>query len=806
MAARTVLRARCGGVAMTAMSVSSSGIGKSVPRREDARLTTGGGRYSDDWRFEGQAFAVMVRSPHAHARIRSVDARAAMTCPGVIAVLTGADARADGLGPIPHTPFGLGTADIPMANSDGTPYRVVPHQVIAHDKARFGGEVVAMVLADSVSQARDAAERVEVEYEVLPAVTDTLEALRADAPRVDDAAPSNVCLDAVLGDEAATRAAFARAAHVVHFETQVQRVTAMPLEPRASTGLFDAATGQYTLYACSSGAVRLRNDLATVLGVTPDRVRVVIGDVGGHFGARGMITPECVLTAWAARRIGRPVKWTCERHEAFVSDYQGRDLAVSADLALDAEGRFLAMRGSNVGNLGACTGNFQPLQKGVEIMSSLYRVPVVHFRARAVVSNTPPTRPYRSAGRPEVMYVMERLIDLAARECGFDRVELRRCNLIAPHELPYRNPFGMVYDNGNYADAMEQALALGDWAGFETRRAAARANGRWLGIGVANYVDTATGAPRERAEVTVCPEGRIEVVIGTVSTGQGHDTTFAQLISEWLGVPLDEVVIRTGDTAFVSVGGGTHSGRGMRQASIVIWNASREIIERGTQLAARLLECSAADVRFEAGRFHLSGTDRAVALYEVARAAQAMPGPTDAAPAALAAVSDIVNDTAAYPYGAHVCEVAVDGETGVVSIERYTAVDDVGRAVNPMIVDGQTHGGIVQGVGQALMEHCVHDPDSGQLLAGSFLDYPMPRADGFPSFQTCISEVPSSSHPLGIRPGGEGGTTPALGVVINAVVDALAHLGVRHVEMPATGQRVFSAIQAARQATGQEVR
>ncbi len=780
------------------LTAKGSGIGEPVRRKEDLRLITGKGCFSDDVNLPGQAFAVMVRSPHAHARILSIDIGKALAVPGVLAVLTGRDMLADGLKPVPHHPFSFHPADIRLVNKDGSPVFTAPHYPLAPDKARHVGEAVAMVIAETVAAAKDGAELVDVDYEILPAVTDTVAAARPDAPRVWDEASSNVCVDAEVGDREATAAAFARAAHIVSLKTWVQRVTGVPMEPRAGVCEYEAATRQYTLYAGSSGAVRLRNDLATMLNVPAETVRVVTRDVGGHFGTRGMIYPEFALVAWAARRVGRPVKWTCERDEAFVSDYQGRDLAVEAELALDADGSFLAMRGSNIGNAGAHTGNFQPLVKGIEIMSSIYRVPAADFRARAVVSNTTPTRPYRSSGRPEVMFVMERLIDLAARQCGFDRVELRRRNLLTEAELPHTNPFGMIYDSGAYHEVMEKALKLGDWPGFPERRAEARKRGKCRGIGVANYVDTATGVPRERAEVTVHPEGRVGVVIGTVSTGQGHETSFAQLVTEWLGVPIEKVEIITGDTEIVKVGGGTHSGRGMRLASIVIWNASRQIIERGTRIAALMLECEPSEIQFKDGRFIVDGTDRSVSLFDVAGAAQQRTDLSDELRGPLAAFSDETIDVASFPYGCHVCEVEIDPELGTVEVVRYAAVDDVGRAVNPLIIHGQIHGGIAQGVGQALLEQCYYEPGTGQLLSGSFMDYAMPRADCFPFFATEISEVPSPTHPLGMRPAGEGGTAPALAVVINAVVDALAEYGVKHVEMPATPERVWRAIREAK--------
>jgi aerobic carbon-monoxide dehydrogenase large subunit len=452
------------------------------------------------------------------------------------------------------------------------------------------------------------------------------------------------------------------------------------------------------------------------------------------------------------------------------------------------------MRGSNVGNQGAHPTNYGPLKKGVEIMSSLYRVPAAHFRARAVVSNTMLTRPYRSAGRPEVMYVMERLIDLAARECGFDRLELRRRNLLTSEELPHRNPFGMLYDSGDYPAAFQAALRLGDWDGFPARRAEAKTRGKCRGIGVANYVDTATGVPRERAEVTVHPEGRVDVVIGIVSNGQGHETTFAQLIHEWLGVDLERVRIVAGDTDIVRVGGGTHSGRGMRMGSIVIWKSAQQILEKGARIAARLLECDPSLVRYERGRFVAPDAAEGPTLFEVAAAAVRLGDLPADLRGPLQGISDEVFHEASFPYGCHVCEVEIDPELGMVAIVRYSAVDDVGRAVNPMIVHGQVHGGIAQGIGQALYEQCWYDRENGQLLTGSFMDYAMPRADQLPFFRTELSEAPCTTHPLGMRPAGEGGTTPALGAVVNAVVDALSGYGVRHVEMPTTPERIWRAI------------
>ena len=773
---------------------TSAGIGQPVRRKEDLRLVTGNGSYTDDINLPGQAYALMVRSPHAHARIRAIDIAPAMMAPGVLAVLTGRDLQADGLEPIPHKVWSQHPAELRLRERDGFQTFTAPHYALPSDKVRFVGEAVAMVIAITVAAAKDGAELVEIDYDALPAVTNTLEAAHPDAPRLFEEAGSNVVVDGELGDCAATEAAFARAAHVVKFDTWVQRVTGVPMEPRAAVGEFDPGTGRYTLYAGNGGAWRLKDDLATILGVQAEQVRVVMRDIGGNFGTRGMIYAEFALVAWAARRVGRPVKWTSDRHEAFLCDFQGRDLAVTAELAIDRDGNFLGLRGSNISNAGAHTTNYSPLQKGVEIMTTIYRIPAAYFRARAVVSNTSPTRPYRSAGRPEVMYVMERLIDLACQEHGFDRVEIRRRNLVKEDELPYRNALGMVYDSGAYHRTMDWALKTGDWDGFPARRTAARTRGRHRGIAVANYIDTATGVARERTEMTVHPDGWIDVDIGTTSQGQGHETTFAQLVNEWYDVPIEKVRIITHDTDIVKFGGGAHSGRGMRLASLIMWKATQEIVARGKRVAALLLQSKPEAITFSGGRFLVGGAEQAIDMFEVSAAMLRRTDLPEDLRGPLAATCDEVVPEASFPFGSHVCEVEIDPELGTLEIVKYCAVDDVGRAVNPMIIDGQTHGGIVQGVGQALMEQCFYDARTGQLLSGSFMDYAMPRADVFPFFDTGISEVPTPTHPLGIRPAGEGGTTPALAVTINAIVDALSEFGIRHVEMPATPERIWRAI------------
>ena len=769
------------------------GIGKPVPRAEDARLLVGQGRYSDDVSLPGQAYACLVRSPHAHARIGRIDSAAALVVPGVVAVLTGADAAGDGLGPIPHRPVPANPHEVPLKSRDGAPFFIAPHRPLPVDRARFVGEAVALVIAETPAAARDGAERVRVDWEPLPSVSVTVEAAATGAPRGWEEATSNVCVDSHAGDAATADAAFARAAHVVRLETWVQRVTGVPMEPRAAVAVYDEASGRHTLYAGSGGSVRIKSDLAATLGVPESAVRVVAREVGGNYGTRNAFYPEFALVAWAAKRLRRPVKWTCERREAFLTDYHARDLVSHAELALDGDGRFLALRGVNTSNVGAHAVSFIPLAKGIAVLPSVYHIAAASLRGRAVLSNTSPTYPYRSAGRPEVMFVIERLIDLAARHHGFDRVELRRRNLVPAGAMPYRNPVGLVYDSGDYAATQDRAVALADWAGFEARRAEARRRGRYRGIGLANYLELNTGAPRERAEITVRPEGRLDVVLGTLSAGQGHETSFAQLLAEWLGVELGDVRLITGDTDVAAVGGGSHSGRSMRLGALVLARASDEIADKGKRLAAWLLEAAPADVDFARRRFVVKGTDRSVDLFEVAAAAE-RPDAPEALRGPLAGASDETVSVPSFPFGSAVCEVEVDPETGAVEVVRYTSVDDVGRAVNPLILEGQTHGGIAAGVGQALWERCHYDPETGQMQSATFMDYVVPRADMLPAFTTEISEVPSTSNPLGLRGGGEGGTTPALGAVVNALVDALAELGVEHIEMPATPERVWRAI------------
>jgi carbon-monoxide dehydrogenase large subunit len=540
--------------------------------------------------------------------------------------------------------------------------------------------------------------------------------------------------------------------------------------------------------------VRQKGECAAILGVAADKVQVVARDIGGNFGTKNSLFPEFPLILWASKRIGRPVKWVCERSEAFLSDFQGRDLLAKLELAVDAKGKFLAIRGSHMSNLGGFGQSIVPLRKGLTICTNVYDIPLAHYRAYGVLSNTMCTTPYRSAGRPEAVYLMERLCDLAAEQTGIDRITIRRRNIIPPRKLPYKTALGTNYDNGNYEEAMDKGVALSEWKAFAKRRRESRKAGKLRGIGLANYIECTMGYPREWSKITVKPEGEVEVAIGTLSSGQGHETSFAQCVSEWLAVPFEQVKLVQGDTDIVPVGGGSHSGRSMRFASIVMGTCSNAIIGRGKRIAARMLETDPDKVAFKDGRFRSNSSQRSFDMFEIARAAQTLNDLEDELRGPLSAESDQSFTDGGYPYGCAVCEVEIEPDTGAVEIVRYSAIDDVGRAVNPMILHGQTHGAIAQGVGQALWEHCVVDPDSGQVMTGSFMDYAMPRADMLPSFGTELMEVPTPTNPLGVRAGGEGGTTPALGAVVNAVVDALRDYGVTHMDMPLTPEKIWRAI------------
>ena len=769
-------------------------IGDPVKRKEDLRLLTGRGQFSDDINEPGQLHAVMVRSPHPHAIIEGIDSVRAQGMPGVVCVLAGQDALADGLKPIPHGPMPSGPLDVHLVPKSGKIFTSA-HHVLPMDRVRYVGDPVAVVLARTLAEARSAAEAVVVDYSLLPFAIRASQARDPSAEVIHPDAGSNIALDAEAGDGLATDALFFGAAHKVRLKTWIQRVTGVPMEPRAALASFSPEDGRYTLQAGSGNVVRQRRELATVLGAPEAKVRVIARDVGGNFGTRNAFYPEFAIIAWAAGRLCRPIKWTCERSEAFLSDYGGRDLEVEAELALDEEGNFLALRSTNWSNVGAQSVSYGPLNKGVELATSVYRIPAAHVQAQAIFTNTPSTNSYRSSGRPEAMFIMERLIDLAAREHGFDRVALRRRNLIPEAAHRFTNAMGLTYDSGAYERVMDIALDRGNWESFEPRREEAAKRGRLRGIAVANYVEIASGVPRERAEVTILPDGVVEVVIGTLSSGQGHETSFAQLITDAFGVSIEEVRLVTGDTDRVSAGGGSHAGRSMRLAGVVIGKASDAVIGRARQIAGHVLGVDGASLKLTNGRFSTDGMNESVGIFELA----VLTSRPDALPedmrGPITATCDEVSKAAGFPFGSHVCEVEIDAETGTLEIVNYVAVDDVGRAVNPLILHGQAHGAIAQGLGQALSEICAYDAQSGQLLAGSFMDYAMPRAHDLPHFDTIISEIPATTNPLGIRAGGEGGTTPALAVLVNAVVDALRDYGVTHIEMPLTAARIWDAMQ-----------
>jgi aerobic carbon-monoxide dehydrogenase large subunit len=772
-------------------------IGKPIPRKEDERLVAGRGLFSDDFSVEGQGYAVMLRSPHAHARIRGIDAVQAKAMPGVLGVFTGVDCLADGLASIPHDPLPKTKYDMKLHAAGGGAVFIGPQMLLPADRVRHVGEAVAMVVAESVPQALDAAESIKVDYEVLPGVYHSEDALRPAAPVLWSEVPDNIPVDTLFGDRQATEDAFARADHVVAMDFHIERVTGVPLEPRAAFAEYDAASGRYTLHAGSGAAVRQKRELAAVLGIAPERLRVLSYDVGGNFGTRNRVFVEFALVLWAARKLGRPVKFTATRSEAFLTDYQGRDLITRVELALARNGRFLAMRATNISNVGGYCVSLSPLSKGAGLIVGPYLIPHAALRAMAVFTNTMPTNAYRSSGRPEVTFAIERLVDTAAQELGIDRIALRRKNLVRPDAMPYRNAVGMTYDSGRYRENMERAMEIADWRGFEQRRREAAKRGKLLGRGLANYVESSIGAPNEQARITVRAQRRVDVVIGTQPSGQGHETSFAQVVSDLLHVPLESVKIILGDTDVVKVGGGSHSGRSMRHAATLFAKALPDLVARGKKVAAAILQSTPDQIEFDDGRFSARGTNRTFDFLELAEEAARHDLPQDLK-GGIAVVTDHEMHDPVFPNGCAICEVEVDPETGAVALTRYASVDDVGRCINPLIVHGQTHGAIAQGVGQALWEQCYVDRESGQPLVGSLMDYGVPRADTVPPFVTEIAEVLSPTNPLGIKAGGEGGTTAAPAVVISAIVDALRDYGVRDINMPATPYNVWKTIQDAK--------
>ncbi len=763
-----------------------AGVGAPVRRREDFRLLTGGGTFSDDVSLPAQLHAVMVRSAHAHARLASVDVSAAARAPGVAAVLTARDYAADGLRGIAHGANPAGAVDWrgpALVNRDGSAPFAADQPPIVGDRVRHAGEIVAAVVAETPEAARDAAELVDVACDPLPVVTGAVRALLPGAPVLHDTCPGNVAVDAEVGDAAAAEAAFSRAAHAVEAVFEGNRVVNCQMEPRAAVAAWEG--GRLTLHAGGQGVHRHKTGLAEAFGLPPGRVRVVCRDVGGGFGPRTALYPEFVLCCWAARRLGRPVKWSGDRSEAFVSDLQARDLVVRAGLALDAEGGFLGLRADLIGNLGAHPVSFVPLANGPRLLSSVYRIGAIHARVRGALTNTVPTGPYRGAGRPEVMHAVERLIDIAAAETGFDRIGLRRRNMIGEDAFPAVTATGAVYDCGEFAACMDKALAAGRWRDFGARREEAARRGRLRGLGYASYIQAPVGAPVEHAGLSVSGDGAVTLALGTQSSGQGHETVFPQLVAGLLGVPADAVRLVTGDSDAVPAGGGTHSDRSMRLGGIVVAEAARGIVRKGAAVAERALEAAAGDIVYADGVYRVAGTDRAVGLFEAAARSEG---------GALSAGSTFRGRSPAHPNGAAVSEVEIDPETGVLTVVAHVAVDDPGRAVNPLVLEGQAHGAAAQAVGQALRENAVHDPLTGQPASGSFMDYALPRADDLPFFGTVLHEVPTAGNPLGVKGGGEGATVSGVAAFMNAVCDALGGSGARDVAMPAAPETLWRAL------------
>lgn len=776
-------------------------IGRPMPRFEDLRFVRGAGRYTDDVTLPGQVFAAFVRTPHAHANIRGIDITAAKAAPGVLAVLTGADYRAAGYGGATQVPVPTDVIDHTKPAFVDTPAKTVldePYYPLCHDRVRFVGEPVAMVIAQTMLQARDAAEMVDVDYEVLPAVVDVLDAIAPGAPVLWDKAPDNIAMDNSFGDKPAVEKLIADAHLVVEHEFRSQRVANVQMELRSSIGSYDAATDRYELLSGSQSAHRLKFYILSALKLKPEQLRVITPDVGGGFGPRTNMQPEQAVLLWAAKVVGKPVKWTADRSECFLTDYTGRDLVTRARLAFDRRGRIKAFAAELIGNVGGETVSYVSLNNGWRISPSVYVVPKAFFRVLAVMTNTVPTAPFRGAGRPEAMFVIERLMDMAARRLKLDPVEIRRRNMV-PHEtLPYRTATGLNYDSGAFAANLDHALALADWSGFPARKKEAKKRGRLAGIGVANYIEAPVGAPHERADITVMADGSVELKVGTQASGQGHETSFAQVIADQLGVHPADVRFVQGDTAKVVSGGGTHSDRSMRYAGRMIVEASADIVVQAKKVAAALLKANESDVTFDDALFSAKNSNRRLSLADIARLLDEDTALPDELRKPLKATALHTGRIPAHPTGVAVCELELDPDTGVVKITRYTSLDDVGQPINPLILHGQTHGGIAQGIGQALLEDLVYSPDDGQLLTGSFMDYGVPRAHMLPNFTVDMTEDPTHGNPLRVKGGGEGGLTPCLAAVINAVVDALAPYGIEHVEMPATPYRVWKTIAGAR--------
>jgi carbon-monoxide dehydrogenase large subunit len=778
------------------------GIGQAVRRVEDQRFTTGSGQYVGDFELARQCYGVAVLSPHAHAIIKNIDARAAKAAPRVVCVLTGADAATDKIGGIP--PFFMPES---WGGPKGFP---TTRPVLLADRVRCAGDHVAFVVAETEAQARDAAELVVVDYEPLPALVDAEQAANPQAAKIwEDCPNGNIGVTIAFGDKAATDAAFAAAKYVAAVRLVNNRVTANPIEPRCALGAYDAADGRYTLYTTSQDPHSVRTAMsASVLHVPESKIRVISPDVGGGFGMKANIYPDDVLVLWAAKRCGRPVKWTATRSESLLCDNHARDQVVYGELCLDADGKFLAIRSSAYQALGAYWWGAAtaPLFWSLMFIPSLYDVQTIDIRTSAVFTNTTPTSVYRGAGRPEAIYLIERLVERAAQVTGIDRVELRRRNLIKPEALPYHTPTHHSYDSGEFEKMMDQCLALSDWDGFAARRKASEQQGKLRGRAVTPYIELG-GVLNERMELRFDPGGTVTIIAGTHSHGQGHATAFAQLVAEWLGVPFEGINYIQGDTDKVTFGRGTYAARSSLVGGNALRVAADAVIARGREMAGALMEAAPADVEFKAGTYTVVGTDKRMSIADVARAFFAPVGPVLKLGLGLDGVgtySGRPGGAPNYPNGCQVCEVEVDPETGTVRIDRFAAVDDLGMVINPSICEGQIHGGIAQGVGQALFENIIYDGESGQLLTGSFLDYAMPRAADFPVFLSELVEIPATTNPLGIKAIGEAGTIAAPPTIVNAVLDALQACGVEHIDMPLTPARIWQAANAGAKANGKQ--
>ncbi len=761
-------------------------VGQPYRRKEDDRFIIGGGRYGDDVNVQGQAYACFVRSPHARARIMGIDSSEASAAPGVIAILTGKDMEAAELGGMPCI------AVLPGRN--GGPGNVTPHRAaLCTEIARHAGDPVAMVVAQTWRQARDAVDLVMVEYEELPCVTDAVQALAPGAPQIWPEAPGNLVVDWELGNRDATDAAFARAHHVTKLRLVNNRLVANAMEPRMVIAEYDPATDQYTVHTPTQGVFRWRGLTAgAVFHIPPEKMRVRTYDVGGSFGMKAFLYPEQIAALWAAKHIGRTIKWTADRAESFLTDNQGRDQVNDAELALDKEGRMLAVRIHTISNAGAYASVMGP---GVSCLGAgglqvgVYAIPAMYLNVTPAFTNTTPTDAYRGAGRPEAAYIIERLVDAAAREMGIAPDELRARNFIRPDQMPYATAGGYIYDSGDFLNVMNEAKRLADWEGFGPRKRERMARGELSGIGMAYYVERSAGPPMETARVDVLPDDTIRVFMGNQSNGMGHETVYAQIIADALGVPFERIRVTSGDTDELLDGGlsgGSGSGlMGSGAANL----AAEATIAKGKLIAAEQLEAAPVDIDYEAGQFRIAGTDRAISLWDTARAS---------GKEGLGANGEYHNTPFQFPNGCHICEVAIDPQTGIIRVLNFTAVDDFGNVLNPMIVEGQVHGGIVQGLGQALGEHAVYDPQTGQMLSGSFLDYWMPRADDMPDFTIAFKNAPCTTNEMGVKGCGEAGSTGAPPALVNAVLDAVAHLGITHVDMPLTPFAMWEALRGGR--------